>query len=139
METQATRAAVGDLYDAYRLRDFERFATLIHDDIDWIIYGPVQVFPFEGPRHGRVAVLEALGDIAKEYALERYNLETIIVEGDRAAVMSDVAFQQRTTGRTLSFRIANFLRFQDGKLIEFREFTDSFDLVEQALGHFIEV
>ena len=48
--------------------------------------------------------------------------------------MSDESFTQRATKRILRFRIANFLRFQDGKLIEFREFVNSFDVVEQALG-----
>jgi len=139
LDTEATRTAVRELYDAYARRDFDCVAALLHDDIDWIIYGPVQIFPFEGPRHGKVSVMEALGDIAKDFMLERYVPEAIIVEGDRAAVMSDVAFVQRVTGRTLSFRIADVLRLRDGKVIEFREFTDSFDLVEQALGKFIEV
>ncbi len=134
-----TRAAVTELYDAYARRDFERFAAIIDDDIDWIIYGPVQVFPFAGQRRGRIAVLEALGGIAQDYLLERYEPRVIIVEGDRAAVMSDVAFQQRSTGRTVSTQLANFLRFRNGKLIEFREFANSFDLVEQALGRWIEV
>jgi len=134
-----TRAAVTELYDAYARRDFERFAAIIDDDIDWIIYGPVQVFPFAGQRRGRIAVLEALGGIAQDYLLERYEPRVIIVEGDRAAVMSDVAFQQRSTERTVSTQLANFLRFRNGKLIEFREFANSFDLVEQALGRWIEV
>ena len=56
------------------------------------------------------------------------------MDGDRAAVMSDVNFGQRATERTLRFRLANFLRFQDGRIIEFREFTNTFDVVEQALG-----
>ena len=134
-----TRAAVTELYDAYARRDFERFAAIIDDDIDWIIYGPVQVFPFAGQRRGRIAVLEALGGIAQDYLLERYEPRVIIVEGDRAAVMSDVAFQQRSTERTVSTQLANFLRFRNGKLIEFREFANSFDLVEQALGRWIDV
>ncbi|MER8284561.1 nuclear transport factor 2 family protein, partial [Acinetobacter baumannii] len=63
-----------------------------------------------------------------------YQAEIIIVENDRAAVISDVSFTQRATNRLLRFRVANFLRFQDGRLIEFREFSNSFDVVEQALG-----
>ena len=58
----------------------------------------------------------------------------MIVDGDRAAVMSDVSFLQRATSRVLRFRMADFLRLQDGRVIEFREFANSFDLVEQALG-----
>jgi ketosteroid isomerase-like protein len=125
-----TRATVHALYDAYERRDFERVATMIHDDIDWVIYGPVSVFPFAGPRKGRAAVLKAMGRIAQSYALESYKREIVLVEGDRAAVMSDVSFTQRATGRLLRFRVANFLRVQDGGVIEFREFANTFDVVE---------
>jgi ketosteroid isomerase-like protein len=53
--------------------------------------------------------------------------------------MSDVAFTQRSTGRTLQMRLVNLLRIRDGKVVEFREFSDSFDVVEQALGGWLEV
>jgi ketosteroid isomerase-like protein len=75
-----------------------------------------------------------MAGIAADYILENYQVEITIVEDDRAAVISDVSFTQRATNRLLRFRVANFLRFQDGRLIEFREFSNSFDVVEQALG-----
>jgi uncharacterized protein len=139
MSEETTRAIVADLYAAYERRDFDRVAALIHDDIDWIIYAPMQVFPFVGHRSGKVAVLEALASIAKDYQLESYAPKVMVVDGDRAAVMSDVTFKQRSTGRTLRFHLANFLRFRDGRLIEFREFANTFDLVEQALGRMLPV
>lgn len=134
-----TRAAVRDLYGAYIRGDIARVALLLHEDIDWIIYGPVTVFPFAGARRGRAAVLEVMAAIAESYELESHKMELTLIDGDRAAVLADIGFKQRTTGRTLRFRVANFLRFHDGRLIEFREFSDSFDLVEQALGHTVEV
>jgi ketosteroid isomerase-like protein len=139
MAASATHAILHELHDAYERRDLERVAALIHDDIDWIIYGPVTVFPFAGPRRGRAAVLKALAGIAERYTVESYKREIVIVEGDRAAVISDVSFTQRATERMLRFRVANFLRFQDGRLIEFREFVNSFDVVEQALGHELKI
>ena len=139
MSSDATRAIVNELYDAYERRDFDRVASLIHDDIDWVIYGPVEIFPFAGARQGRVAVLEALGKIAEQYTLERYKREILLADGDRAAVMSDVSFKQRATGRLLRFRLANFLRVRDGKLVEFREFANTFDVVEQALGRELQI
>jgi len=129
-----TRAIVRELYDAYGRRDFERVAALIHDDIDWVIYAPMSVFPFAGPRHGRTAVLAAMAEIAVSFSLESYNPQVTIIEGARAALMSDVGYRQRTTGRVLRLRIAGFMRLQDSRLIEYREFIDSFDAVEQALG-----
>jgi ketosteroid isomerase-like protein len=134
-----TRAIVRELYDAYGRRDFERVAALIHDDIDWVIYAPMSVFPFAGSRHGRAAVLAAMADIAKAFALEAYNPDVMIVEGERAALMSIVSYRQRATGRVLRVRIASFLRLQDGRLVEYREFIDSFDAVEQALGRELQL
>lgn len=134
-----TRATVEALYDAYRRRDSARVAQLLHKDIDWVIYGPIDVFPFAGMRRGSDAVLEVLAAIAADYQLQAHAPEIVIVEGDRAAVLADLSFKQIATGRMLRFRVANFLRIKDGKLIEFREFADSFDLVEQAIGHAVEI
>lgn len=139
MTTDQTRAVVRDLYDAYERRDFDRVAALIHDDIDWIIYGPRHVFPFVGQRQGRAAVLQALAGIAEQYVLDSYVPELILADGERAAVISDVSFTQRSSQRKLRFRLANFLRLKDGRVIEFREFANTFDVVEQALGHYLTV
>jgi ketosteroid isomerase-like protein len=135
----SARAGAERLYEAYARRDREAVAALIHDDIDWAVYNPVRVFAFSGPRRGKAQVLEVLAQIAADYELKSYVPEIIIAEGDRAAVLSNVAFRQRATDRVLRLRLVNFLRFQDEKIIEFREFSDTFDTVEQALGHWIEV
>jgi len=139
LSDDATRAVVRDLYDAYARGDDQRVAALIHDDIDWVMHGPVQVFPFVGPRRGKTEVLAALAAVAKDYALERYEPEVVIVDGDRAAVLLNVAFTQRATGRMLTFRMVDMLRFRDGRVVEFREFSDTFDVVEQALGRWLVV
>ena len=139
MSEDDTRTIVRELYDAYGRRDFDRVAALIYDDIDWVIYAPISVFPFAGPRHGRAAVLAAMAEIAMSFALESYHPEVMIVEGARAALMSNVSYKQRTTERVLRLRIASFLRLQDGRLIEYREFIDSFDAVEQALGRELQL
>jgi ketosteroid isomerase-like protein len=134
-----TRAAVKDLYGAYAKGDVARLALLIHENIDWAIYSPITVFPFAGSRRGRAAVLEVMAAIGQVYQLDSHKIEQMVIEGDRAAVLADIGFTQRSTGRTLRFRVANFLRVDDGRLIEFREFSDSFDLVEQALGHTVDL
>lgn len=99
----------------------------------------MSVFPFAGPRRGRAAVLAAMADIAKAFALEAYNPDVMIAEGERAALMSVVSYRQRATGRVLRVRIASFLRLQDGRLVEYREFIDSFDAVELALGRELQL
>jgi ketosteroid isomerase-like protein len=139
VDTESTRTIVRRLYEAYVRGDGERVAALIDDEIDWVIHGPVDVFPFAGVRKGKEAVLKALAAIARDYELKSYVPELIIADGNRAAVLSDAAFTQRSTGRLLRFRIVNFLRWRENKLVEFREFTDTLDLTQQALGRWLDV
>jgi len=58
----------------------------------------------------------------------------MVVESDRAATLSDGHLVQRTSGRIVRVRTANFYRFRAGKVIEYRGFTDSLDIAEQVLG-----
>jgi ketosteroid isomerase-like protein len=127
------------MYEAYAGGDGEFIDALVHDDIDWTIYAPAEVFPFAGSRRGKSAVLEALASISKLFELKRYVPLIVVAEGDRAAVFSDVAFVQRSTGRVVTFKVVNFLRFESERLIEFREVMDSFDVTQQALGRWLRV
>lgn len=138
-QTEKTRAIVQALHKAYREGAAERVAELIDDDIDWMMHGPVRIFPFEGPRRGKQEVLATLASLAETFELKRYEHEVLICEGERAAVLSQTSFVQRTTGRTLSLRLVNFIRVRNGRIVEFREFSDTFDTVEQAMGAWIEV
>ncbi len=139
MSESETRAILSALFDSYRERDFGRFAAQLHEDIDWIIHGPIDVFPFAGLRRGRLAVLQALATMGMAYSLNSFEPDFTIVEDDRAAVLADIGLTQLATGRLLRFRAAHLLRIEGGKVIEFREFADSFDQTEQALGRSIEI
>jgi len=139
MSSDDTRAAVADIFDAFAKGDFARLALRYDEDIDWVFYAPVAVFPFTGARRGRAAVFQAYADMFRDYRLERQEREAIIVEGDRAAALLDVTLVQRSTGRTVRSRVASFYRFRDGRVVEYRGFVDSFDASEQALGRWFDV
>ena len=57
----------------------------------------------------------------------------MVVEVDNAAAIVFARVYQCTTGRTIQLVIAHFLRFRDGRIIELREFMDSFDAAQQLL------
>lgn len=134
MTDDETRALTRDLHAAYARGDGARVAELFDEDIDWEIYGPAKVFSFAGKRRGKKEVLETLEALSKEFSAERYEPTVVLADGNRSAVMSDTTFRQTRTGRILSFRIADFMVFRNGRIVEFREFWDTFDVTEQALG-----
>jgi ketosteroid isomerase-like protein len=136
---ESTRAVLDDLLEAFLTGDSDRLAARYHDDIDWLFHAPVSVFPFAGKRHGKAEVFKGFAIMFEAFRLTEYRVELRLVDGDRAATLSDVHMVQRATNRIISSRIAGFHRFQDGQLIEYRGFTDSFDSVEQVLGRELDL
>ena len=59
---------------------------------------------------------------------------SIVIELENAAVMLFTRGVSRVTGRSVQGMLAHFIRFRDGKIVELREFMDSFHAAEQALG-----
>ena len=64
----------------------------------------------------------------------RFVPESIVVDGDRAAMLSRQSSHRAADGRAICFRVANFMRFRDGKVVENVSLIDSFDAVEQVIG-----
>jgi ketosteroid isomerase-like protein len=134
MADVTVRALAEIFYRASADRDVERAMSLIDDDVDWLVQGPVDVFPFLGQRYGKAAVLDGYREIARKLEITGYELETLLVDGDRAAAMIRLSSIIRATGRVMSVRTSQFSRFQNGKIVQMRAVIDTYDMVEQTLG-----
>src|SRR5215471_15893591 len=122
-------------YKASAARDIETTLSFIDDDVDWLVQGPVDVFAFFGQRRGKAAVLEGYAEIARRLRITGYHVEALLVDGDRAAALIRLAAVVLATGKTISIRTSQFSRFRDGRIVEMRAVVDTFDMVEQAIGH----
>lgn len=127
-------------YRAYLSRDAKALAAVLHEDVEWCIRGPVDQFDFYGVRRGREAVIELVARIIPCYLhLTAFTFDAVLIEGEHAAVYGRLRARQRDTGRLICFRVAQNLRFRGGKLISFSVISDTFDAVEQMVGHPIDV
>ena len=93
------------------------------------------IFSFLGHRRGKEAVLAGYREIAQHLEITGYQVEKLLVDGDRAAALIRLTSIVRATGKVMSTRTSQFSRFRDGKLVEMHAVIDSFDMVEQTLGH----
>jgi ketosteroid isomerase-like protein len=123
------------LHGAINERRTEEFEALIDDDVDWTIYGPIDMFPFLGARRGKEAVLEVCRQIADNIRVNRFDRETIMLGVDSAASMLRYSLTALDSNKPISVRLAHFAQFRAGRLLNIRVLVDTFDLVEQALGH----
>src|SRR6201997_5216343 len=123
------------LHRAINERQHEDLEALIDDDIDWAIYGPIDMFPFFGARRGKAAVLEGIRRVADNIRVHRFARESIMLGTDTAASMMPYSLPMLDANKPISLRLAQFAQFKAGKLASIRILVDTFDLVEQALGH----
>jgi ketosteroid isomerase-like protein len=123
------------LHRAINERQVEDLEALIDEDVDWAIYGPIDMFPFLGARRGKEAVLEVIRQIADNVRVHRFDRETIMLGVDSAASMMRYSLTLLDSEKPISLRLAHFAQFRAGQLRSIRVLVDTFDLVEQALGH----
>jgi ketosteroid isomerase-like protein len=122
------------LHRAFNERQFDDLAALIDDDVDWAIYGPIDMFPFLGARRGQAAVLEVIRQIADNVRVHRFDREKIMLGVDSASSMLRYSLTMLDSNQPMSLRVAHFAQFKAGRLSSIRVLLDTFDLVEQTLG-----
>ena len=139
MQRAAIRELIDTWYDAHKHADLAFFDRILADDVEWTMHGPPQAFPVPNSLYGKRAVLDAIARVHEALYVVRNVQREVMIDGDRAAVISDRTVVQRATGRTMVYRVAAFLRFRDDKLVSYQSFYDSFDMLEQVIGQPLEV
>ena len=136
MAGSVSRAVVDAFFKVYAARDPNKLEAFLHDDVVWTISGPVNVISYCGTHRGKAAVLDLiLRVVPSVFRFTSYAQESLLVDGDQVAMLNRRSARRTADGRVISYRVANFMRFQDGKVIENLSLLDSFDAVEQVLGH----
>ncbi len=139
MARQITRGEVEAFYKAYAARDVETISQFLADDVEWTISGPIDVLPFCGTRHGKAAVLELIErEVPSVFRVYSFAVTALLVDGEQAAILARLA-ARGADGRTISYRLSHFIRFHDGKIVRCLSLIDSFNAVEQVLGHSLTV
>ena len=140
MSTSVSRELVQAFYRVYTVHDAAKVAEFLADDVTWIISGPIDVLPYCGVRHGKAAVIELVQrDLPALFIPISFEPGAMLIDGERVATLFRLTARRRDDGRVISYRLAHFLRFRDGKIIENVSIIDSFNAVEQVIGHSLDV
>jgi ketosteroid isomerase-like protein len=136
MTKSVARQTVEAFYNAYADRDVVRVAEFLDDKVVWTINGPVDHLPYCGTLTGKAAVIHLIQTLVpKLFYIRSFVREVLVVDGDRAATLNKLTAPRRDDGHSISYRVAQFLRFRAVKLVEYYSIIDSYDAVEQVTGH----
>ena len=136
--SEGLRTRLYELYNAYHQGRVDVVLDAWHEEADLISYTPVEIFPYLGRRRGKAAIAETLAKVHAEFEVLTYHPISMLVDKDNAATIVMARLRQRSTDRVIQLTEAHFIRLRDGRIIEVRAFTDSFDAVQQVLGHEID-
>ncbi len=135
-----SRALAQAFYEAYADCDAAKVEPFLDDDVHWTISGPVELLPYCGTRHGKNAVLHMIRCLVPAvFHVTSFVPDVLLVDGDRVATLNRLSGNRAEDGRAISYRVAQFLRFNDDKVVEYCAVIDSFDAAEQVLGHRLDV
>jgi ketosteroid isomerase-like protein len=137
--TAVSRSVVDRFCNAYAVRDADKVAEFLDADVEWTISGPIEYLHFCGTHRGKDNVLDLIRRrIPEVIRTVSFVPESVLVEGDQLAMLHRQSSRRAADGRVINFRVANFIRFRDNKIVSNLSLLDTFDAVEQVLGHRIE-
>ena len=134
MAASNSRQIILDYLDACYAGDIERAAAFYDDDIDFVCYAPVELFPTLGQKRGKAEMTRSLAGLHARHEVLEHQVDFIAADGDHVAVTLVLRMRSRDSKRVIRLDIGNFFTLREGRIVSYRQFNDSFDVVQQVLG-----
>ena len=134
-----SRADADAFFDALMTRDPARIAPHVADDAEWLLVGPLELFPYCGQHLGKAAVLDAYRRMGERTEVTDFARDYMVTDGETASSLTRVTNVQRSSGRQIVVRLAQFARFRDGQVYEFCSIIDTLGAAEQLTGRSVEM
>ena len=121
---------VRDAYGAFLRGNIDGVLALVDDGVEWqAVKGTEGVLPHAGVRHGRSGVADFFADLATTVEFTRFEPREFIAQGEQVVAIGDYAANVTTTGRSITSDWVMVFTIRNGKIVRFREWTDSAQLV----------
>ena len=139
MDDDTLRHRLYDLYAAFAEGRIDNALLSFDEEVTMTSYAPVDVFPYLGRKQGKAAIAATMRSAHSEFEYLGYTPVFMVTENETAAAIVLARLRQRATSRIIQLFVADFFRLKNGRIVELREFMDSFDAVQQVLGREIEL
>ncbi len=129
MTTQESLQLVHQFYATIGSGDIEATLNLLADDVEWETPFPRDIVPHGGKWHGREGVKEFLFNLNKNVEFQQFELKNFIAQDNNVAVVGHFKVLVKATGRYYEPDTVVIWTVEDGKIKQFREFTDTTEAV----------
>lgn len=128
-EAQNTQS-VKDAYAAFGRGDINAILAMADDSIEWEgVKGAEGVAPHAGLRRGKAAVGEFFQLVGSTLDFHLFEPKEFIAQGDTVVAIGSYKVTVKATRRQSGSDWVMVFNFRNGKIVRFREFTDSASIV----------
>ena len=121
-------------YQAFQRNDMDALIATMIPDIDWELTGREADFPTFGPRRGSEAVRGFFRSVAEHLEFHAFEPREFYDCGDKVFVLGRYDMTIKKTGRRAGSEWVHVFTLKDGKVVRFREFTDTARFAEAWRG-----
>lgn len=126
MTPQENTKIVRDAYAAFGRRDVPAMLASMSDDVDWEgVVGAGPNVPTRGVRKGHQQVAKFFEQMAATADFKRFEPRDFLADGDKVVVLGFYESVIKATGRPFASEWVMVFTLRDGKVVRFREFTDT--------------
>lgn len=125
---------VQSLYEAFGKGDIGKIVDASAPDVEWENVGRPQDCACFGKRSGTAGVAEFFKTIGGLWDFKQFTPREFIATGDRVVVLGSYAMVHKTTGKPFEADWTHIFLIKGGKVVSFREFTDTARAAEANKG-----
>ncbi len=131
LDAETNEEVVRECFEAFERGDVRELMMNIADHVDWeAAVGAGSRIPIGGRRRGRQEVEDFFTKLADSVRYDSFQPQEYIAAGDRVVVTGHQSGTVIRTGRKFDSDWVITLRLREGKIVQFRSFTDTAGLLD---------
>jgi uncharacterized protein len=131
MQQNANIELVKRCYEAFERGDINFILDAVAKDVDWeAVVGVGPRIPTGGRRRGRQEVEDFFAKLNETTRFDLMQPRDFVSDGERVLVLGEYRGVVQRTGRRFAADWVMLFRVREGRIIEFREFTDTAALLD---------
>jgi uncharacterized protein len=132
--SEANVNLVKEMYAAFGQGQIDRIVQTCVPDVEWEMVGRPTDYPGFGKRTGHTGVLEFFGTVADNLEFSEFTPREFYPCGDKVFVLGQYAMTVKKTGQPFRSEWIHVFTIQNGRVVSFREFTDTAQAAEAWRG-----
>ncbi len=124
MNSAANTKVVQDIYAAFGRGDLPAMLGMLAEHVRWF-FPHGEVIPWGGERRGRDEVTQFFTTLLQHVDFELFEPRSFVAQGERVVVTGAERMRVKATGRTCEVEWVHAFTLRDGRVVEFREYTDT--------------